>query len=315
MEYHPDAIFKNAHINTCFPTLFRKVHVDYWREEIETWDNDFFHVDWIKNNNPSLLILCHGVEGSSHSKYMMGMAKYFSERGWDVAAINSRSCSGVMNRLLTSYHMGCTDDINYFCHLKGKEYKKIAIIGFSMGANLVLNFLANEKNYKENIVAAAAVSPPCHLLSSALKLESFSNYIYTKQFLDSLKKKIYEKSKRFPEKLDYFKIAAAKTLREFDDNYTAPLNGFKNAIQYYERSSSLYVLHQIKIPTFILTPLDDPMMSSESYPVRQCAENPFLTLECPQYGGHVGFSSFHDYPYWHEVRIYKFIEEIIKKGE
>lgn len=315
MEYHPGIIFRSAHVNTCYPTFFRKIDIEYCREEIETPDGDFFHVDWVKKESSNLVVLCHGVEGSSYSKYMKGMAKYFSERGWDVAAINARSCSGVMNRLLKTYHMGFIEDLDYFLAVRGTPYKRIVLVGFSMGANVVLNFAGNEKVNKKNVMAIAAVSPPCHLVSSSSKLETFWNYLYTKQFLDSLKRKAFEKSKLFPKEINYERIARAKSLWEFDDFFTAPVNGFENARDYYEKSSSIYILDKIDIPTLILTPLDDPMMGEECYPFKECAANHHITFECPEYGGHVGFSSFTDYPYWHEERIASFVRDIIRKGE
>ena len=94
MEYKPSLIFKNAHINTCFPTLFRKINVSYTRERISTPDEDFLDIDWMKNGNTKVIVLCHGLEGSSRSKYIQGTARYFSERGWDILAMNYRGCSG-----------------------------------------------------------------------------------------------------------------------------------------------------------------------------------------------------------------------------
>ena len=144
LEYKPCFLFQNKHINTCFPTLFRKINIEYKRERIDTPDGDFLDLDWIKNGNDKAIVLCHGLEGSSRSKYIQGAARYFSERGWDVLAINYRGCSGEMNRKLTFYHMGYTEDLETTLK-ETSQYKKVALVGFSLGANLVLKYLGERE--------------------------------------------------------------------------------------------------------------------------------------------------------------------------
>lgn len=309
IDYKPCFIFKNRHINTCFPTLFRKIDVSYERERYDTYDGDFIDVDYIRNGNDKLIILCHGLEGSSQSKYIKGTAKYFSERGWDIAAINYRGCSGEMNRKVTFYHAALTDDIKLVIE-KSNKYKIIALAGFSLGANMILKYIGTEKNLSEKLKCVAVVSPPCEFFSSSIKLKKFENIIYRKKFLKTLKEKAIEKSKIFPdEKIDVEAIKKSKNIADFDAAFTSRFFGFKGLDDYYTKASSIKDIINIKIPTYILMPKDDPIMGKECYPIEEAKQNNFITLEMPKYGGHVGFSSFKHYPYKLEERIYEFISE------
>ena len=185
-EYKPNWLFKHRHIATCFPTLFRKIKVDYTeRERVTTYDEDFIDIDWIKQGSDKLLILCHGLEGSSRSKYIQGTARYFSERGWDVLAINYRGCSGEMNRKLTFYHMGYTEDLETTLK-ETSQYKKVALVGFSLGANLVLKYLGEREEYPKNLICGVAVSPPCELVSNSVQFRKRENFIYRKAMIHKL---------------------------------------------------------------------------------------------------------------------------------
>lgn len=314
IDYKPSFIFRNRHINTCFPTLFRKINVSYKRERYDTYDGDFIDVDWIKNNNDRAVILCHGLEGSSKSKYIQGMSRYFSERGWDTAAINYRGCSGEVNRKVTFYHAALTDDIKLVIE-KCKNYKYIAVIGFSLGANMTLKYFGTEKDIPDNVICGTAVSPPCEFFSSSERLKKFENIIYKLKFLGPLKEKAIAKAKDYKGLVDVEKIRKAKNIEEFDDAFTARFFGFKGVKDYYKKASSIKDIPNIKKPVYILMPLDDPIMGKECYPYKEAEENKFITLETPRYGGHVGFSSFKHYPYVTEERIFDFVNECVKKSE
>lgn len=310
-NYKPCFLFKNAHINTCFPTLFRKINIEYERERIETPDKDFLDLDWIKNGNDKVIVLCHGLEGSSKSKYIQGTAKYFKERGWDILAINYRGCSGHMNKKITFYHMGYIDDLETILK-KTYNYDKVALVGFSLGANLVLNYLGKIGKERSNITCGVAVSPPCELVSNSVELRKGFNFIYKKYFLKKLKEKVRLKNKMFPNKINMQLLEKVDDMEDFDNLFTAPLNGFKDAIDYYEKTSSINIIPDIKIKTLILTPLDDPIMSKKCYPIVEANENKYITLEMPKYGGHVGFASLFSNEYWLEKRIYEYVNSIEK---
>lgn len=313
-EYKPNWLFKHRHIATCFPTLFRKIKVDYTeRERLTTYDGDFIDIDWIKQGSDKLLILCHGLEGSSRSKYIQAHAKYFSERGWDIIAINYRGCTDV-NLKPYAYHGGMTMDIKLLVEEKGKNYKKVAVGGFSLGANMVLKYLGTEKVPK-NLICGFAVSPPCDFFSSNEKFKLRSNIVYSKRFLRKLKmksEKKYETHPEWRELIDIEKIMKAKTIQDFDEAYTGRFFGFNGAVDYYKKVSSVQNFKDIEVPTYILTPLDDPMMGEGCYPYEECKKNKNIKFDTPKYGGHVGFPSFKNYPYVLEENIYEFVNSVDK---
>ncbi len=301
---------QNNHIHTIYPTLRRKLIAPaYKRIRLKLRDEDFLDIDFLeaKPQNHSLVILFHGLESNSQVSYMVGMGLYYKSKGFDVAAVNFRGCSGKPNLKLSTYHSGKTDDIDevfeYF--LAKNQYQQIVPIGFSLGANALLKYLGEKKQVPE-VKMAAAVSPPCHLHSASRQLEKPYNRIYSKRFLASLIQKVLLKkniSSDFPFQ-DHIKL---KTLYDFDSWYTAPVFGYHSAMDYYEKNSSLYFLAQIKTPTLILMARDDPFFPVKCYPVREADANDSLYLEIPSHGAHVGFvENSHDGFYWHEKRIWEF---------
>lgn len=313
LDYKPGFLFRNKHINTCFPTIFRKIDISYERERIDTYDEDFIDIDWIKNKSENLVILCHGLEGSSRSKYIKGNAKYFSEKGWDVLAINYRGCSGEENKKIYFYNSILTDDLKKIVEEKGRDYRKVAIVGFSLGANLILKYLGCEKIFPKNLICAVTVSPPCNFFASSKELKKKENIIYRLKFLRKLKKKVkkkYDNNLKYREKINLKEILKTKNLEEFDEKFTAKYSGFKGVEDYYEKSNTVKTLKNIKIPTYIITPLDDPIMGKECYPYKESKENSNILFETPKYGGHVGFSSLNHYPYILEKTIYNYVSNI-----
>lgn len=310
-EYSPFLFFRNPHINTCFPTFFRKVEVEYNRERISIGKDDFLDFDWIKKGNSKMILLCHGLEGSSESHYMKAFARYFSERSWDVLALNYRSCSKEPNPSPFFYVAGKGDEISIALELS-KEYQEVVLIGFSLGANKVLDYLGEEKNIPKNVKMGVAVSPPCDLKESSLLFSKAWNRIYEWYFLRQLKRKVREKEKKYPNILkergiSIEKVQKSKTLVEFDHYLTSQLAGCLDAYDYYQKNSSLFHLKKIHHPTLILTALDDPMMSEHCYPREEVKNNPWISLETPKYGGHISYASFQK-EYWLE----KFVFEKIK---
>lgn len=312
MDYKPSFLFKNGHINTCFPTLFRRVEVEYRRERINTPDVDFIDIDWIKNGNDKVILLCHGLEGSSKSKYIQGVAKYFSTRGWDILAMNYRGCSGEINKKIKFYNMGQIEDLAEVIK-KTEDYKKVVLAGFSLGAGLIINYLGKTKIYPKNLYCAIVVSPPCDALGSARTFVKKSNFIYKKHFMDRLKKKIKEKSIVHPDKINLDRVLACDSIEEFDDVFTAPQYGYKDALDYYDKVSPRKSIPFIKIPTLILMAEDDPIMSESCYPVKESSKNKYITLQITKYGGHVGYARFFGEVYWLEERIFDYINNIMRK--
>lgn len=297
-----------AHLETVYPALFRTVpDVIYERERIETSDDDFLDIDWLRKDGNRLVIISHGLEGNTTRAYMKGMARAFFARGCDVLTWNFRGCSEEMNRQLRFYHSGATEDLHRIIeHGMAKGYKDINLIGFSLGGNLTLKYLGERKS-PESIKRAVTISVPLDLYQSCLKISQPSNWIYSKRFLDNLKEKIIRKSK-LRGGLNITGIDNIRTLLSFDDRYTAPLHGFDNAIEYYTRCSAIHYLNGINIPTLIVSASNDPFLSKSCYPEPGFITSCHVTFEEPAQGGHVGFAQFNKNGlYWSEERALEFI--------
>lgn len=313
MSYRPAFILRNGHIQSIYPSLFRKPpDLDCHRSRIDTPDGDFLDLDWYKRDRKRLVIISHGLEGHSRRPYVIGMAHYAVIHKWDVLAWNYRGCSDIPNNHPHSYHSGKTEDLALVIqHALTHNYEEIALIGFSIGGNKTLLHLGREHNaIPKELIAAVAFSVPCDLTSSSAHLAQFSHRIYMLNFLKSFKEKFKLKQSKFSEVIDLNGFNKIKTFKEFDERYTAPLNGFKNAEDYWQKSSCIHHLDKIQIPSLIVSALDDPFLPHECYPIEQAAQNKFLKLEIPKYGGHVGFMPEHKkQAYYSEKRAILFLNQ------
>ena len=313
--YQPHLIFRNGHVQTVFPSLFRKVDgVTYRRQRIDTTDGDFLDLDWSQVGSRCLAVISHGLEGNSQRHYVRGMARALNADRIDALAWNYRGCSGEPNRCLRMYHNGVIDDLHrVVTHaIEAGGYAQLFLVGFSLGGNLSLLYLGKQADPIPGQVRAAVVfSVPCDLTDSARQLDKPANAIYMRNFLGSLHEKIRRKQHRFPGALDDRGFDRIKTFRQFDDRYTAPLHGFKDAQDYWTRCSSRPWLRRIQVPTLIVNARDDPFLAGGCYPVAECRDNPLVTLEMPRYGGHVGFVSFNDNGrYYSEQRALDFLRRL-----
>ena len=300
----------NRHIETIYPSLIRKVEsVVYKRERISTPDDDFLDLDWMKRNSKKLIILSHGLEGNSQRSYIKGMANIFYNNGFDVLAWNFRGCSEEMNRKIRFYHSGATDDLDLIVnHSISNGYTEINLIGFSLGGNLTLKYLGEKSSALNPIIRKGiAFSVPLNLHTSCIEISKPSNWVYNNRFLNSLKKKVLNKSKQISE-LDPGAIPLIKSLLEFDNIYTAPIHGFRDAIDYYEQCSSIKFIESIERPTLVVNALNDPFLSGDCYP-SHLQNHKYLKFEFPERGGHVGFALFNQNGlYWSELRALQFIQ-------
>ncbi len=317
-SYRSPLGLNNPHLLTVFPQVFRKPKgVNYTRERIETPDKDFIDLDWCANGNSRCVILVHGLEGHSYRSYMLGMTKAFGKKGWDAVSMNLRGCSGEPNRMLRFYHHGETGDLDTVIkHTVKKGYKRIVVVGFSLGANQIVKYLGEDPlRVPKQLLCSVAISAPCELWSCAVKMDSRSSEFYRKRFLGMLFKKMELKKKLFPDKIDLEGYRKIKTFKEFDDRFTAPIHGFENAEDYYRKSGCLPYLEKVESPVLIINALDDPFLTPGCFPYDIVRNSSSVFLEVPQTGGHMGFVSFNrEGEYWHETRALQFTEEIAGSG-
>ena len=293
--YRPPWWLRGGHLQTVLSSLRRVEPPFARRERLETPDNDFVDVDHFpldpQRRADRVAVLSHGLEGHSRRPYMLGMVRALHRDGWDAVGRNFRGCSGEMNRQPGLYHAGQTEDLDLvvrWCAALG--YVRIALIGFSMGANQVLKYLGEApERVPSAVCGAVAASVPCDMEGTAEVLSLLSRRPYMAYFLRTLRAKIRLKQARFPELFDLGPLNRIRTFREFDDIYTAPLHGFASASDYWRKSASLPLLERIRVPALLLNAKDDPFLSPGCFPVRAVARNPFLKLETPAWGGHVGF--------------------------
>jgi uncharacterized protein len=312
-SFNPAPWWRNAHVQTAWPALFRRVPVaPPQRERIITPDDDFLDLDWYRGGHPRLLIISHGLEGSSRRPYVLGLAREALASGWDVLAWNFRSCSGELNRQPRFYHSGETKDLALVVrHGLLQGYERIALSGFSIGGNMTLVYLGKPDQEVPPMVSGALVfSVPCDLAGSADRLARPANRVYMHWFVRLLSAKMRRKHEQFPGEIHLDGLRALRTFHQFDDRYTAPLHGFSGARDYWDRCSSAQYIPGIRVPVLIVNALDDPFLSPECFPHAHIARNPGVILETPRHGGHVGFM---ERPggdvYWSEKRALAFLNE------
>ncbi|MDZ4700497.1 MAG: alpha/beta fold hydrolase [Rhodothermales bacterium] len=308
--YHTPRWLQSGHLQTVYPMFMRRLRaVSYRRERIGTSDGDFLDLDWVGDGGSKrLVVISHGLEGSSRSGYVRGMARAFLDQGWDALAWNYRGCSGEVNLRPRSYHAGATEDLDtVVSHAISLGYHDIVLIGFSLGGNLTLKYLGERGGDAPAAVRGGiAFSVPCDLGACAEALSRPANAVYQFRFMHQLRGKIRKLEAHFPGEVGLEGLAA-RTFREFDSHFTARLHGFEDAEAYWKSSSSRQFLPGIRRPTLLVNALDDPFLPRACYPAREAGANPALTFETPRHGGHVGFVRLAaDNLYWSELRALEF---------
>lgn len=307
MPVLPDCRYKapfwlpGGHAQTMGPRISCFIpKLPFARESLELDDGDQILVDWLfasgRRDVPAtkLAILSHGLEGDSTRSYMRAMAIALFARGWDVASRNFRGCGGEMNRLPQLYHSGDVYDLSALIrYAVVRGYGEIGLVGFSMGGNQVLKYLGEcAEDIPVAVTRAGMVSVPCDLTGCSVKLAKPGNRIYMEYFMRTLRCKMRQKHAEFPALFDISRLDAMKTFKEFDDTFTAPLNGFADAEDYWAKASSLPFLGRIARPTLVINARNDPFLSETCYPVKEAQENETLFLCMPEQGGHVGFPTW-----------------------
>lgn len=291
--YEAPVWLRSGHLQTVLRALIPPRAVPKSRRErLELDDGDFLDLDWWQTGDGSrLAVICHGLEGSSEALYVRECAASLLAEGWSVLAWNCRGCSGEPNRLVRSYHSGGTDDLDAVIRhaLSGSRVKRLALVGFSLGGNLVLKY-AGERGEACHVDSVVAVSAPVDLASSAEVLDrAIGNRYYLFRFLKTLAGKVRAKSERFPGQVDSRAWKGVRTIREIDEFYTGPVHGFADAEDYWANCSARGFLASVCVPSLLVSAVDDPLLAGPSFPREIAEQSPHFFLEAPATGGHVAF--------------------------
>ncbi len=262
----------------------------------------------------STMVIWHGMEGSTSSIYMWSLARKAFAAGFNVVRVNYRNCGGTEHLTPTLYHGGLSADLNVVIRelIEKDGLKKIFLIGFSLGGNMVLKLLGEYRDDPPSeVISAAVVSPSVDLQASTDLILKGSNWLYHKNFVRSLKSRIKKKRHLYPDLYSLEGLAEIKTIKDFDERYTSRANGFDNAADYYYKSSSLRVADRIRVPTLIIHSRDDPFIPFEPLCESAFADNPYLLIFPTERGGHVAFISAEESTedrFWAENRVVEFCQ-------
>ncbi|MDH0747260.1 hydrolase [Pseudomonas sp. GD03842] len=291
----------NPHLQTMWGPIWRKMPaLERRRERIWLDDGDFLDLDWHGPHDakvPVVLVL-HGLTGSSNSHYVVGLQHAMEKHGWTSVALNWRGCSGEPNLLPRSYHSGVSDDLAaVIAHLRrARPLAPLYAVGYSMGGNILLKHLG-ESGFESQLQGAAAVSVPFRLDECADRIGLGFSKVYQRHFMREMVGYIKDKQRRFQHEgmNDGLSALAAlgsldnlRTFWEFDGRVTAPLNGFDDAQDYYRKASSRYYLGAIRTPTLLVQSADDPFVFQHSLPALD-ELSPSTRFDLQHRGGHVGF--------------------------
>ncbi len=312
-SYQPPWFLPGGHAQTIYPALFRRVRrVTCLDERLELSDGDFIDLAWSGKNNSKLAIISHGLEADLGTEYIQAMAAALVRSGWDALAWTFRGCGREPNRLLRMYHSGATEDLDSVVRhaVSNHGAAQVDLIGFSLGGNLTLKYVGERAcgDLHPQLQHAAAISVPCDLACSARTLAKRSNRIYMERFLRKMRAKLRRKDRMFPNTINLDGLERIRDFQVFDDRYTAPIHGFKNAEDYWAKCGCRQFLTNIRIPTLLLNALNDPFLGPGCYPYEEAEANPNLHFETPDSGGHVGFATFDGTgEYWSEKRVVDFL--------
>ena len=321
--FAPPAIIGGPHAQTIVAALrlprYRSLRGERRRYEsrlveVEPGERVLLKCRWQEERRSApTLLLIHGLEGSSHSLYMRGTAQKAFRQGFNVACMNMRNCGGTEHLSRTLYHSGMTGDIRRVLleELAGREgLQELYVVGFSMSGNMVLR-LAGEygDDAPRALAGLCAVSPSVELSGCAERIKRRDNRLYVWSFMRSLRRRVRRKRRLFPDSYDTRGLWRVRTVRQFDERYTAPLGGYRDAADYYERASSLGAVARIRIPTLVVHAADDPLIPV--LPLRDplVAGNPNVLLVVTERGGHVGFIAARaraEDRHWAENRVVEF---------
>ena len=305
---------RGPHAQTILPNLTRRrIRVSFRRDRLVLPDGDFLDLDFALQHAgqraDTCVLILHGLEGSSKAPYVKSLIRGIRRYGFDACAMNMRGCSEELNRVARFYHSGETADLAETIAYLERRYHRIALVGFSLGGNIVLKYLGEAPRFvSHRVFAGVAVSAPVDLEGSAKRISQPDNRFYMSRFIRLLSSKIERKAEVFPELVNAKGVRRLKTFQEFDDRYTAPLNGFEDAEDYWNRCSANNWLGYIERASLLLNARNDPFLSDACFPEELCRERDALFGLFPEAGGHLGFPGKRvEGAAWHERVILDFI--------
>lgn len=298
MHYPAPRWLPSGHLQTIYPAIcIPRPAVAFRRERWDTPDGDFIDVDFVDGQpGQPFVVLFHGLEGSSDSHYARALMAAVAARGWSGAVPHFRGCSGEPNRAPRFYHSGDAAEIDWIVRKlhgrrggsgSGNGSGKFYVAGVSLGGNALLRWLGEAQHQADFVDAACSVSAPLDLAQGGISLSRGFNLVYTRMFLQTLKPKCEAKLRQFPGLFDLDALRAARDLYAFDNVVTAPLHGYRDTDDYWDRASAKHVLGDITVPTLVLNALNDPFLPGRHLPRRAAA---CVQLDYPEHGGHVGFA-------------------------
>lgn len=324
-RFLPHPLLRNPHAMTLFPRcwprrgLLSGVPTEARLFPVAPQSRILGYCHWQPDaKRRSTLVLIHGLEGCSESHYMRGIASKAWQAGFNVVRLNQRNCGGTEHETPTLYHGGLSGDLRaVVTELSARDgIDSIWLAGYSMGGNLVLRAAGEAGSTIAALRGAAAVCPNIDPAACVAALEQTKNWIYHSYFVRSLKARLRRKASRFPGKFNLAALDGIRTLRAFDEAFTAPDGGYQSAADYYERSGARHVLANIAVPTLIITAQDDPFIPYETFQIPAIKNNPWIRFVAPAHGGHCGFVQRHQPDedwYWAENRLLDFFRALEEK--
>jgi predicted alpha/beta-fold hydrolase len=312
--YRSPAWLIGGHAQTIVPaTMMAAPKVSYRRERWTTPDDDFIDVDFAlpepAGEAAPILVMFHGLEGSSRSRYALTTMRLFADRGWRGMVVHFRGCSGEPNLLPRAYHSGDSDEGDWILRRVHARWPgaRLHAVGISLGGNMLAKWLGEREEDAAFVTAAASIGSPLDLAAGGAALSRGFNMVYTRMFLNTLRAKTLAKIERFPDVAPADRVRAARDLYEYDNVYTAPVHGFRNTDDYWRRASGKPWLRSVRVPHLVLNARNDPFVPADSLPgVHDVSAH--VQLEQPLAGGHIGFAgtSARHGPHFIAGRLYEF---------
>lgn len=307
-------------VQTQLPVLMRRFQLSSDLVTIPTRDNDRLSANLYTskdNHRHRLLILTHGLEGSNHQPYILGMIDAVIKQGLagestDILAWNLRGCGEPDNKTFKLYYAGSTDDMDdviQWAEING--YKEIFLAGYSLGGNVVLKWLADQgvNAIQRGIKVCCTASVPVDLAGCVKALDRWRNILYRWYFVFSMKNRLMRKVMTYSNSIDLSHHVRVNSFHSYDEIYCAPLNGFSSAEDMHAHVSAKFVLDKVAVPTLLVAAQNDPFLNKDCYPVDIARTHSLLTLELTKTGGHVGFYS-NQGKWWLEQRFLQFFSSM-----